>query len=679
MKKKVVSLMLCAAISATVVFSSTSLAATKSSVVKEKTDEILVQTDASGNVVEKKGYVTIVGADSKSTIKDKTIMTNISNVSGDEKYTVNDDGTISWENKGKDIKYIGNLDADLPITMKVEYYLDDQKMEPKDLAGKSGRLKVVYSFENHTSMTVDLDGEKYTTCVPVFTMTSIVLPKNGFNNVESLDGGLNVDEFGDKYFMVGTTAPGTGDALNLKMLGLDEFISIPESFGFTADVTDFQMPSTTTSIVPYAIDQLDLSGFETESEIEEKVDELVEATKKLVAGSSELNDGTEAMSDGLIRFVNGYKDGMTQLAEGSTSLNSDLSDLENKRDALKNEAEKLLKNMNDLLEELNDFELPTAESLNAEEFEAAETQLKDDTTKLIAALEKLESQLTEVKEFADEAQQKIDTMNEIRKKIEDEMQAVDVDKMINDATELAKQQAIAAAKEELSGLGLPVSDAQINTIAENIMSKVDISSVGNDAKKHIENIQNEMNKLPTIEIPEIDVDVEGIVSILKDMETQYVVLDKASATLKDMLPILDSANELLDSVKESSDEIKGKSNELVSGLNFADSTIQSAHSYLKQLNEAAASGNSGSDQLLDGMNALDDGAKQLAQGTEQYYSEGILTAADYAKQATLQAFIKRGRALIEAAGKYTNLSGKEDSTEGRISFVVQTAAIEKSK
>ena len=148
--------------------------------------EVSVPQEKKDNITEERSYVTISGQNS-APIQDKTTLTNIKNMSGDETFKDNGDGTIQWENKGNDISYIGTLDADLPVTFKVDYYLDDKKITPEELAGKSGHVKVVYTFENHAAESVEIDGENYNTYVPLLTISSLFLPKENFTNIEAVD------------------------------------------------------------------------------------------------------------------------------------------------------------------------------------------------------------------------------------------------------------------------------------------------------------------------------------------------------------------------------------------------------------------------------------------------------------------------------------------------------------
>lgn len=675
MKKKL-SAFLCLIVIFSMVFVNVAFAAPEGKAAMEKKEEILVQTDASGNVTGKRGQVTITGANSKDPIRDKSILTDIKNISGDEAFTQEEDGIIIWENKGNDIRYTGTVNEELPFSMKVTYFLNDQEIRPEDLAGKSGRVKVEYSFENHAFVDVDVNGEIYHTCVPFLAVTSIALPMDGFSNVESLNGGLVVEEFGDMYYMLGIATPGENEALNLKIIGLDKYINFPDSFGFTADVTDFQMPSTVTNVAIHVTDKLDFSNIETTDDVSRKIQELVAATEELVDGSDQLADGTSLLSEGVNEFIRGFQAGLNDISEGSVQLDNDLYNLEEKKNSLQSDAGELLESMDSLLNQLNEFEIPDADSIFTPELMQAQETLKADVALLIELLEALKVQLEELMEFAEEAQGYIDQITEIGNTVYAELSSIDPDQMMADAMELAKAQAIEAAKEEFAGL--PISDGQIEDIINRILSKVDLSPVVDEIKGQIARVEELLSSIPEIEIPEINIELDPVIEVLKDMETQFAVLEEAAGKQEEISGLLDSANEFLTMVKENSSDIRNKSSELISGLNFADDVIKGAHEYINTLREAALEANEGSEELLGGVKQLDDGAQQLANGTERYYKEGILTASDYAKQATLKAFLNRCNAYITAAKEYTNFTGIEEETRGSIRFIVQTEAISSS-
>lgn len=671
--KKTLCVGLCVAIVMSMLMANVIFAADESKVPSTKKDEVRVETDATGKIKTKKASVTILGADSTSPIRDRTLLSDITNVSGKENFTQNSDGTIVWENTGDEINYCGTLNEELPFSMNISYFLDDQEITPEELAGKTGHVKIVYSFENRATVTVKVDGEDRSTYVPFLAVTSIALPMDGFENVETLGGGLAVTEFGNEYFLMGVATPGINEALNLEILGLDQYVNFPESFGFSADVKDFKMPSTITSLSPHALDKLDFSGIKTSDDVNEKINELIAATEQLVSGSDELAEGTGLFSDKVSQFVKEFQVGLNQISEESIKLDNDLYNLEEKKSILQSQAGELLTQVDTILEQLNSFELPDADSIFSAEFLDAEKKLREDVDLLIDALELMKSQLEEIMAFAEEAQAYIDRMTEIGNVVYTELSAIDLDKMIAEATELAKEQALQAAKEELGGL---VKDEQlINSVINNIMAKIDISSVADEARVHIAKVQEVLSDIPELEIPEFEVDIDPVINILKDMETQFTVLESATEKQGELIELLNTAHAFMDSVKEDSVVLKDKGNELIFGLDFADNVIKDAHSYIKLLKDSTSAVNQESAQLVDGTNLINDGATRLAEGTEQYYTEGILTATDYARQATLKAFLTRCKSFVFAAREYSNISGIEKPTRGSVRFTIRTEAI----
>ena len=674
--KKMIRFGVCMTLTASMLFSSVAFAA-EGNVPKEKIDEVLVQTDASGNITQMQDYVTLVGANSTDTILDKTKLTDIKNMSGDETFKDNGDGTICWQNKGNEIHYIGNLNADLPVSMKVTYYLDDQEISPEELAGKSGRVKVVYNFENLSPETVQFEGESIDTYVPFLTVTSVSMPMDSFSNVEPLDGSIAVKEFGDRYFMLGVTSPGTMEALNFSILGLDEYVKVPSSFGFVADVTNFHMPATVTCITPHILDMLDLDWVKTKDDMAAKVDELVDATKQIVDGSNQLSDGTGQLSDGAKQFYTGLAEGLEQISNGSMQFDNNLDVLETKKADLQSQATELLDALNDIMAKVDQYQLPEVNDIMSPQLFAAIDQLNKDASDL-------KTQLTSMQTLVESAQTliiRLEGMLKTFETIKGEVDKIDVKQIMDAATTRVSDTAKTVIKREYPILTMNISDEKMDELINEIIKESKLNEITNpvnDKLKQIKKIMADI-KLSDEEKETINelkkLDLKAITDIVTDMQTQFTVLQNAEGKKDEIQDLLDSANNLLDEVKANSGDIEKKSGELASGLDFADSMIKEARSYIQTLDSAVGEAKDGSEQLSDGANRLDDGAKELASGTKKYYNEGILTAADYAKQATLTAIIKRGKAHQMAADKYTNISGIDATTQGEIKFTLYTAAI----
>ena len=73
-------------------------------------------------------------------LEDESTLSDIKNVKGDEKYT-SDGDKLTWATDGEDIYYQGTTDKKLPVSVKLNYYLDGKQMKPSELKGKSGHLK----------------------------------------------------------------------------------------------------------------------------------------------------------------------------------------------------------------------------------------------------------------------------------------------------------------------------------------------------------------------------------------------------------------------------------------------------------------------------------------------------------------------------------------------------------
>ena len=103
-----------------------------------KDESVYVNADASGKV--KKTTVTEwLKNTEKGSVDDETVLEDVENVKGNEKYKEGSDDSIVWESKGKDIYYQGTTDEELPVNMSITYKLDGKEISPKDLAGKSGK------------------------------------------------------------------------------------------------------------------------------------------------------------------------------------------------------------------------------------------------------------------------------------------------------------------------------------------------------------------------------------------------------------------------------------------------------------------------------------------------------------------------------------------------------------
>ena len=241
-------------------------------------------------------------------LEDESTLSDIKNVKGDEKYT-SDGDKLTWATDGEDIYYQGTTDKKLPVSVKLNYYLDGKQMKPSELKGKSGHLKITVDYKNNEKQNVSLDGKDTEVYTPFVMMTGMILPNETFSNV-TIDNGKIISD-GSKNIVVGFGMPGLKDSLNLSSEESDK-VTIPESLSIEADVTDFTMSSTYTVALSDLLDDVDMDSIVNVDDLQNALDDLEDAALQLVSGSDTLADGAGTLADG----VNSYTEGVDTLNAG---------------------------------------------------------------------------------------------------------------------------------------------------------------------------------------------------------------------------------------------------------------------------------------------------------------------------------------------------------------------------
>ena len=192
----------------------------------EKEQTVYVTADENGNSENVIVSNWLKNKGKEKTLKDKSSLTDIENVKGDETFKQNSDGTLTWNTDGGDIYYQGTTGKKLPVSVKLTYYLDGKEIQASDLAGKSGKVKIRIDYENTEKRTEEVNGKKEEIYTPFMMMTAMILPADTFTNVEITNGKVLSD--GTNDIAVGYGFPGLSDSLKLSdMKELDD-MEIPD-------------------------------------------------------------------------------------------------------------------------------------------------------------------------------------------------------------------------------------------------------------------------------------------------------------------------------------------------------------------------------------------------------------------------------------------------------------------
>ncbi len=307
----------------------------------DKEETVYVISDANGDNTKVTVSEWLKNKSGDAELVDTTMLNDIENVKGNETYTVNDDGTITWETEGEDIYYKGTTTEELPVSVKVSYKLDGKDIAAEDLAGKSGHVTIRFDYTNNSVQTVEINGEDADIYTPFAMISGMILPTDKFSNVTVSNGKVISDA--NDLIVVGMGLPGLADSLNLDKDKLEELsidtdgVEIPEYFEVECDTSDFELGMTMTMATSDVLSMLgmtDVNNSDSIDEVNDKIDEVSDGVNQLSDGASALKDGTKTLYDGTKDLSDGaatlrdgitdYTDGVQSAADGTATLNDGL-------------------------------------------------------------------------------------------------------------------------------------------------------------------------------------------------------------------------------------------------------------------------------------------------------------------------------------------------------------------
>lgn len=287
------------------------------------------------------------------TIADKSDLKDIENTKGDETYTINEKKMVEWGADGNDIYYKGTSSEQLPVGVSIRYELDGAPIAPKDLGGKSGRLKMTFSYTNRQAEEVTINGKKEKIYVPFVMLTGMMLDNEKAGNVTVSNGKVIND--GSRTYVAGFALPGMQASL-----GLDkDKIKLPDTVEVTADVRDFELATTLTVATNQVFNDIDTAKLDKKTdELKKKLGELTDGVNQLADGTSQLYNGLSTLLDRSGELIDGVrelnsgaeqlKDGSAALAAGAGSLSDGAEKLDGGVAALQSGAGKLQSGAGDL-------------------------------------------------------------------------------------------------------------------------------------------------------------------------------------------------------------------------------------------------------------------------------------------------------------------------------------------
>ena len=293
----------------------------------KKHERVYVVAGADGTVNSITDSIRLENTDGLEELADRTMLTDIQNVGGNETFTLEGE-TLIWKADGKNVTYQGTSDKTPAVLPSVTLTLDGEEISAADLKEKTGEAVLTVTYRTA--------GE-----APALALSVLPLPEEGISDLKTENAAVLTEA--DRSVLVGWAVPNIDDSLQL-----------PASFSasFHADHADLGWMLTFCSSDP-----LEAACREIDSRVNvdpdaalQEITSLLTAlrdgadlpetegkTKEIADRINELNKGLKDLDAGAVKLA----DGAQQVSDGAIALNTGLGTLKKNNEALNGGAEKI--------------------------------------------------------------------------------------------------------------------------------------------------------------------------------------------------------------------------------------------------------------------------------------------------------------------------------------------------
>lgn len=675
----------------------------------EKDESVYVKADAAGRPTEKTVEVVLKKIEGSDPIEDRSNLREIKNTEGNEEYTEAGEGRYLWQNNGEDIHYKGKSDQALPVNVRITYYLEGQEVSAEKIAGKTGKVKIRFDYENNTD-------------VPFMVLSAAMLPADVFSDVEVTNGRLM--DLGDQKAVIGFAFPGLMDTLKLVDYEPTEEIELPEYVEIEAGAEDFALDFTASVVSTGLFEDLEDKDLEDLDKLPEDMDELTDASTEIRDAAQELADGGSEFGD----YLSQYFDGLSQLSDGTDSLDQGLTLLSQNISKISEGSKSLqggLEQIDQSLAKVDLSALSSPESKKASEAaQAALESIGENSAALKEKLTAVGTNLETVQTFVEDVNAYIGQVQDLQKAIEElpapDLAAADyengwTERLNDEAASQAKEKAQEAADdvrdsiiEIVEGSSFPddlgLTDEQKEQIIAQIVDSIDenkvtvneedieisldaaFGEIRDGIQKEAEGQRNTLRdaslKIAEPSVPDLEAlspeKMEEITQIIGNMEQSLAVIGAYAEGMSQTASGLTELSTALTQLKAGVSQLSGGSAQLSEGLGLFEKALEAASEGSAQLSSAMKTVSSAGGELGSAYWQLVDGMNEFADGIAEFDEEGIQSLAELAGPE-YKDVIRGVRAARDAEHSYTNFSGICDGQKGSVRFIIETEEINKDK
>ena len=657
----------------------------------DKSETVYAVMDADGNTTDVSVSEWLKNEGKSNNLSDYSNLKNIKNTSGDEKIS-RDGNKLVWAAKGKDIHYTGDYDGELPVNVKVSYYLNGTKVSADEIAGKKGNVKIRFDYDINDS--VKENG--YSLTRPYAIVSAVVLSNDNFTNV-TVNNGKAVND-GNSTAVVGIALPGMSDNLQI-----DE-LDIPDHVTINAKTTNFEIDGTYTVADSGFMNDVDTTKLDDATgqidELESALDKLSDASKKLVDGSSKLAKGANKLANSSSQIEEGtetLKDGTESMKTGSKDLKTGTGDLKTGVKDLSDGADKLVAGAQDLSSGTTQMKEGT-EALNSSVNGAgglagdngSAKKLSAGAAQVDAGLKQMgktiAAQNTNLAQTAKSISDNLDGVNT------EKVNSADVDSALETAIKAAEASgdedtinALKNAKEKLGTYETNVNDTVSKIDAANQKAKgmyKSITSSSNDDLKKLQDVADELKAGTQALDTAVNVDSTKVPSLSKVV---YGLHDGAAQLDAGVNGYTDKDGKFhpgaLLGLKSLQKGIKVDTKDktsLVTGVNKLDAGTTKLAKGAVQVDAGAGKLVTYMGELTEGAEDLSDGADTLASGMATFNKTGIQKLVSTLKDSDIKSMVNRAKATVDAASDGSFIGGKQDGQSGESKIIFKTDEVKKA-
>lgn len=597
-------------------------------------------------------YNKVVSVHLKNIMKDKEIkdmsdLLNIKNVSSDNTFTQNGN-TLVWNAQGEDIYYNGESKKELPIKCTVKYELNGNEIEPNDLVGKTGKLKITISYENKDEHIVNINGADVKLYTPFVVFGGTVFSNNKVSNV-TVSTGKVVDD-GSKTIVVGLALPGMQESLGISK----DTLKVPENIEINMEIKDYEQNNIISFVSPKLLEDEDINILDKVNEVYSSMDVLKSSSSKIEEGANSLKSGISTYGEKSREF----NSAMVQMSSGMNSANNNYTKINDGISKLNDNAPLLVNGSKQIYEGI--LSVRGGISTLSSSVLGIQTQiispLKDGVSNLNYGLDSIISGVEQIP-VADN----VEKINSLQQLIDGNTYTINNLSSLN-----------TTLQEQLNGIE-DVNSSEYNSLYTQINTN---SSVIDLLKSNNAALNQSIDTLKATDVTAVNTLKTGLTQVKQGaiaLQGGIDALDINTQKLKDGV----------DGMYVSTESLESGSNTLyMSTLSIQEAmaTLVNGSAQIKQgLNTLDTSSNKlleANNMLTDATKTLEDGATELTSGIHTFNIEGINKIYNFLN-SDVKDLSTRIDEITKLSKGYNNFSMKDDNTNGNIKFIMITDMIKK--